>query len=177
MVLPCAVNPALSLSADGPGTWRIQGRIGCSSVRTVQAAPFFGQEPMPCPAETTHTWCRSAEFFFNCKSTSGSDLRVLTVSCEIKNTPIAAEGYPFVAGAGIATLILVLLSWKIPGTCWRWELRFFIAYFFRNPQRISPAEENTFLAPADGVVTFLGALTESHLGAEMLEDQHLHVGF
>jgi phosphatidylserine decarboxylase len=85
-----------------------------------------------------------------------------------QNTPIAAEGYPFIAVAGIATLILVLLSWKIPALL-ALAVTLFIVYFFRNPQRISPAEENTFLAPADGVVTFLGSAQESHLGVEMLK--------
>jgi phosphatidylserine decarboxylase len=85
-----------------------------------------------------------------------------------QNTPIAAEGYPFVAIAGGATLILVLLSWKIPALL-ALGVTLFIVYFFRNPQRVPPSEENAFLAPADGVITFLGNVTETRLDAEMLK--------
>ena len=85
-----------------------------------------------------------------------------------QNTPIAVEGYPFIFGAAFVTLVLALLSWKIPAllllcvTC-------FIAYFFRNPQRRSPEGENLVLAPADGVVIYLGNAPEKHLGEEMLK--------
>lgn len=85
-----------------------------------------------------------------------------------QHTPIAVEGYPFVAASGILTLVLVLLSWKIPALlalC----VTLFIAYFFRNPHRVPPVEENAFLAPADGVITFLGSAAENHLGAEMMK--------
>jgi len=85
-----------------------------------------------------------------------------------KHTPIAVEGYPFVAIAGISTLILALLSWEIPALL-ALGVTLFISCFFRNPHRIPPAEENTFLAPADGVITFLGNAPESHVGAEMLK--------
>jgi len=85
-----------------------------------------------------------------------------------QNTPIAAEGYPFIAMAGAATLALVLLSWKIPALL-ALTVTLYIAYFFRNPQRTPPADENAFLAPADGVITFLGNARENHLDAEMMK--------
>ncbi|NMC74122.1 MAG: phosphatidylserine decarboxylase family protein [Geobacteraceae bacterium] len=85
-----------------------------------------------------------------------------------QNTPIAVEGYPFIAVAGGATVALVLLSWKIPALL-ALTATLYIAYFFRNPQRIPPPDEHTFLAPADGVVTFLGKAREVHLGAEMMK--------
>lgn len=85
-----------------------------------------------------------------------------------QNTPIATEGYPFVAMAGAATLALVLLSWKIPALL-ALTVTLYIAYFFRNPQRTPPADENAFLAPADGVITFLGNARENHLDAEMMK--------
>jgi len=85
-----------------------------------------------------------------------------------QNTPIAVEGYPFVLGAAFATLVLALLSWKIPALL-ALGVTFFIAYFFRNPQRLSPEGENLVLAPADGVVIYLGNAPEKHLGEEMLK--------
>jgi phosphatidylserine decarboxylase len=83
-----------------------------------------------------------------------------------EKTLIAVEGYPFIAFAGIITLTFALLSWKVPavaGLC----LTLFIAYFFRNPERVVPEDENGVLAPADGVIIYLGQSLEEHLDAEM----------
>ncbi len=85
-----------------------------------------------------------------------------------QNTPIAVEGYPFVLGAAFVTLVLALLSWKIPALL-ALAITFFVTYFFRNPQRIPPDGDNLILAPADGVVIYLGNAPESHLGEEMLK--------
>jgi phosphatidylserine decarboxylase len=85
-----------------------------------------------------------------------------------KNTPIAVEGYPFIAGALVITVVLALLSWKVlavVGFC----ITLFIVFFFRNPERIVPEDEQMVLAPADGVVIYLGAAHEEHLDAEMLK--------
>jgi len=85
-----------------------------------------------------------------------------------QNTPIAVEGYPFVLGAAFVTLVLALLSWKIPALL-ALGVTFFIAYFFRNPQRCAPEGDNLVVAPADGVVIYLGNAPEKHLGEEMLK--------
>jgi phosphatidylserine decarboxylase len=85
-----------------------------------------------------------------------------------QNTPIAVEGYPFVVGAAFVTLVFALLSWKVPALL-ALALTFFIVYFFRNPQRLIPEGENLAVAPADGVVIYLGNAPEMHLGEEMLK--------
>jgi phosphatidylserine decarboxylase len=85
-----------------------------------------------------------------------------------QNTPIAVEGYPFVLGAAFVTLVLALLFWKVPALL-ALGITFFVTYFFRNPQRIPPDGDNLILAPADGVVIYLGNAPESHLGEEMLK--------
>jgi phosphatidylserine decarboxylase len=85
-----------------------------------------------------------------------------------QNTPIAVEGYPFVLGAAFVTLVFALLSWKVPALL-ALGVTFFIAYFFRNPQRSTPEGENLVVAPADGVVIYLGNAPEKHLGEEMLK--------
>jgi len=92
-----------------------------------------------------------------------------------QNTPIAVEGYPFVLGAAFVTLVLALLSWKIPALL-ALGITSFIAYFFRNPQRIPPEGENLILAPADGVVIYLGNAPRESSWRGDAEDQHLHVG-
>lgn len=65
--------------------------------------------------------------------------------------PIHKEGYKFILIFGLATIILALLSDTIGLiglvlTAW-------CIFFFRDPERIIPVEENVIVSPADGVVT------------------------
>ena len=61
------------------------------------------------------------------------------------------EGYSFLAIAGVATFILLLIS-NILGifglivTIW-------VFYFFRDPERISINDESYLISPADGVIS------------------------
>ena len=85
-----------------------------------------------------------------------------------ENTPIAVEGYPFIAVAGFVTIVFALLAWKllaVLGLC----VTLFCAYFFRNPERIAPENMYAVLAPADGNVIFIGNVHEERLGAEMMK--------
>ncbi|MCI0746999.1 MAG: phosphatidylserine decarboxylase [Verrucomicrobia subdivision 3 bacterium] len=68
--------------------------------------------------------------------------------------PIHPEGYIFVAGFAIATLILGSLSGTLfwigaIATAW-------CAYFFRDPVRHTPLDDNLVISPADGVVCSVG---------------------
>lgn len=83
-----------------------------------------------------------------------------------ENTPIAVEGFPFIAVAGFVALVFALLSWKLLAILGL-AVTLFIAFFFRNPARIIPQDENAVLAPADGVIIYLGDAREEHLGEEM----------
>jgi phosphatidylserine decarboxylase len=85
-----------------------------------------------------------------------------------ENTPIAVEGYPFIAGAAFLTVVSALLFWKflaVLGLC----ITCFIAYFFRNPLRIPPPDEHAVLAPADGKVIYVGTVRDEQLAAEALK--------
>lgn len=88
-----------------------------------------------------------------------------------QNTPIAVEGYPFIAAASVATVVLGLVATKIPVftplAILGLAVALFIAFFFRNPNRITPSDESAVVAPADGVVIYLGPSREEHLGEEM----------
>jgi phosphatidylserine decarboxylase len=69
------------------------------------------------------------------------------------STPFAREGYPFIASSAGMTLLLTL----------------FITYFFRNPERTTPEDENAVVAPADGKVIVVERVPQSPLGVEALK--------
>lgn len=85
-----------------------------------------------------------------------------------RNTPIAVEGYPFLAVAAFITVMLALLSLKVLAVI-GFIATLFIAFFFRNPERRTPEDERAVVAPADGVVIYLGEAREEHLAADMLK--------
>ena len=64
-------------------------------------------------------------------------------------------GVPFVGGAWL----IAIVAWLYVG--WWFALPFvvlgaFFAFFFRDPERLSPDEEHAVLSPADGRVKFVG---------------------
>ena len=66
-------------------------------------------------------------------------------------SPIHPQGYPFIGGFALASLVLFVL-WSPLGwigtvaTLW-------CAYFFRDPRRVTPMREGIVVAPADGRVS------------------------
>src|SRR6202045_3492666 len=85
-------------------------------------------------------------------------------------TPIHPEGYIFIAGFALATLVLGSffgsLFW-IGGIATAW-----CAYFFRDPVRLTPLDENLVISPADGVVSSVGYFApppELGLGPEPMQ--------
>ncbi|MBI5341910.1 MAG: phosphatidylserine decarboxylase family protein [Deltaproteobacteria bacterium] len=70
---------------------------------------------------------------------------------------IAPEGIPFVLGAAAATAALWFLWPKsVPLAAVALLLTVFMAWFFRDPERIPPAEPGAVISPADGKIVFCG---------------------
>jgi phosphatidylserine decarboxylase len=83
-----------------------------------------------------------------------------------QNTPIATEGYPFIAGAAFVTIVAALLSW-VPLAVTGFLVTVFTVFFFRNPARVIPDDPGSVISPADGVIIYLGDAHEEHLGEGM----------
>lgn len=65
--------------------------------------------------------------------------------------PVAREGYPFIGFAALMTIIFAFLDYDIFAFS-ALLLTGFVLYFFRDPDRIVPEEEDVFVSPADGKV-------------------------
>src|ERR1700719_2795668 len=68
--------------------------------------------------------------------------------------PVPLDGWKFIAVAAVVALILFLL-WPLAG----WLaliLTLWIAYFFRDPWRVTPTRPGLIVSPADGIVVSLG---------------------
>ncbi|HEV2503356.1 MAG TPA: phosphatidylserine decarboxylase [Mesorhizobium sp.] len=94
----------------------------------------------------------------------------------VKNAfvPIHREGYPFIAGFAAATLLLGYFSstlfWiGLILTAW-------CAYFFRDPERVTPVDDRLVVSPADGVVSAVGpAVPPRELGLGTTEMTRISV--
>ncbi|BAI72745.1 phosphatidylserine decarboxylase [Azospirillum sp. B510] len=68
--------------------------------------------------------------------------------------PIHRAGLPFIAGFAVVSLILGLAVWAPLG----WiglVLTLWCAYFFRDPDRVTPTRPGLLVSPADGRVTMI----------------------
>jgi phosphatidylserine decarboxylase len=88
--------------------------------------------------------------------------------------PIHPEGYLFVFGFAVTTLILWWiwspLGWLgLIATLW-------CAYFFRDPVRVTPIRDDLVISPADGLVSFAGfAAPPPELGLGMAPLQRVSI--
>jgi phosphatidylserine decarboxylase len=65
--------------------------------------------------------------------------------------PLHPDGFKFVLVAGLATILLFLVS--RPAGWVALIVTLWLIYFFRDPWRVTPSREGVLVSPADGVVT------------------------
>lgn len=74
--------------------------------------------------------------------------------------PIARAGYPFIAASVFTTAIFAILGLAILALA-ALAVTFFICYFFRDPNRVTPNSNGAVVAPADGRIVEAGIVDNS----------------
>jgi phosphatidylserine decarboxylase len=84
----------------------------------------------------------------------------------MKHPLIAREGWPYLAGSLVVSLLATALLgvWSLPF----WMLTLFILQFFRDPVRTAPAGDGLVISPADGRVIKVEAVSDPYLGRDAL---------
>lgn len=72
---------------------------------------------------------------------------------------MAPEGYPFIISFAVVTAI-AFFAGGMWGAILPAVLTLFMLYFFRDPERTIPADNNVFVAPADGKVIVIRDVNE-----------------
>src|SRR4030067_1577780 len=79
-----------------------------------------------------------------------------------ERAPIAVEGIPFVAIAGIITVLFYFTDLIIPVIVF-FVVTLFVIWFFRNPERSVPPGENNEISPADGKIIHISEVQENRI--------------
>ena len=82
--------------------------------------------------------------------------------------PIRTEGSPFIIGVAVAATLITILSILYPSIVLQilvvisWILFILIINFFRDPERITPIDGKTVVAPADGKIIDIRTVREEN---------------
>jgi phosphatidylserine decarboxylase len=79
--------------------------------------------------------------------------------------PVARAGYPYIFCTAFATAVFALLGLTVLSLIGL-ALALFIAFFFRDPDRLVPNRKAAVVSPADGKVLSVGKIQESPFGDE-----------
>ena len=74
--------------------------------------------------------------------------------------PVAKAGYPFIYASAFTTGVFALLEFSVLALIGL-AATFFICYFFRDPDRITPRKEGAAVSPADGKVISAGIVEDN----------------
>jgi len=85
-----------------------------------------------------------------------------------EGVPIVKEGLPFLGLALMASVAFWIGGWW-PLSVFFLALSLFIAFFFRNPERLAPVGAQLVCSPADGKVIFVGLAKENEFIKEEVQ--------
>ena len=74
--------------------------------------------------------------------------------------PVARQGYPFIFASAFTTAIFALLGLTVL-TLFLLVLTFFLCFFFRDPDRITPRDPRAIVSPADGKVIAISEVAQN----------------
>jgi phosphatidylserine decarboxylase len=101
-------------------------------------------------------------------------LVLLTSSIPTPVCIMVKEGFPFVIVPAILALIFGFIPvWPLAAAFA--VLAFFMAYFFRDPFRTTPEDENIIVSAADGRVTRVDAVDDGKLVSVFLSPLDVHI--
>ena len=81
--------------------------------------------------------------------------------------PIAREGYPLIIGCAFVTAIVAVMG-LYTLALFLLAVTSFVCFFFRDPERVIPEEEEAVVSPADGKVLAVGVVHENEFAAEKM---------
>ncbi|WP_257785306.1 phosphatidylserine decarboxylase [Rhizobium leguminosarum] len=122
------------------------------------------REPGPRPQH-----CPRDGFSLTSKNENARRPAAMSLFNTVRNTivPVHKEGYPFVAAFFVASLVL---GWIFKPLFWIGMIfTLWCAYFFRDPERVTPQDDDLVISPADGKVSAIQMVTppaELNLGSE-----------
>ncbi|MBW1866907.1 MAG: phosphatidylserine decarboxylase family protein [Deltaproteobacteria bacterium] len=73
--------------------------------------------------------------------------------------PIAKPGYPVIFACAFTTFVFALLGMKF-FTLTALAITFFVCFFFRDPDRVTPGEPHALISPADGKIVYADTVEE-----------------
>ncbi|WP_353172221.1 phosphatidylserine decarboxylase [Paracandidimonas soli] len=80
---------------------------------------------------------------------------------------IAREGWPFLAGIVLVSVLVSL--WSLPASIPFWILSVFVLQFFRDPARVAPGGEHNVLSPADGRIVAVEEVRDTYANRDALK--------
>ena len=84
------------------------------------------------------------------------------------------EGIPFVSVPIVIGVVLLILGWW-PAAIAFGSVALFMAYFFRDPQRVVPADPDAIVSAADGRVTRIDETADGKLISVFLSPLDVHI--
>ena len=79
--------------------------------------------------------------------------------------PVAREGYPFILAMGFVSLVSAILHFALAAILFL-VISLFCLYFFRDPERVAPVDDDAIVSPADGKVILIEKVFDEHFVRE-----------